>query len=183
LVLFDVDWNPSTDTQAMARIHRDGQKQPVHIYRFLTSGMMDEKIFQRQITKQALADAFMVPSPFSLPLLPLCGYGYVAIAVVMSVNSRTAKDPVEIVSPSKNYGIYLRSIIPCVTPTISSIVPAPETTLSSTKISSPTTSPTTTTTGIGVSTCLTIQTRPEESEIRCVTSILAFRSAGVEGKE
>ena len=70
LVLFDVDWNPSVDLQAMARIHRDGQLRPVHIYRFLTylhtytylisAGMMDEKIFQRQVTKQGLADSFMV---------------------------------------------------------------------------------------------------------------------------
>ena len=35
LVLYDVDWNPSNDLQAMARIHRDGQKRDVHIYRFL----------------------------------------------------------------------------------------------------------------------------------------------------
>ena len=36
LVLYDVDWNPSNDLQAMARIHRDGQKRQVYIYRFLT---------------------------------------------------------------------------------------------------------------------------------------------------
>jgi DNA repair and recombination protein RAD54B len=36
LVLFDVDWNPSTDLQSMARIHRDGQTRKVYIYRFLT---------------------------------------------------------------------------------------------------------------------------------------------------
>lgn len=35
IVLFDIDWNPATDLQAMARIHRDGQKLPVKIYRFL----------------------------------------------------------------------------------------------------------------------------------------------------
>jgi len=35
LVLYDVDWNPSTDLQAMARIHRDGQKRKTYIYRFL----------------------------------------------------------------------------------------------------------------------------------------------------
>jgi DNA repair and recombination protein RAD54B len=36
LILYDVDWNPSNDLQAMARIHRDGQKRSVYIYRFLT---------------------------------------------------------------------------------------------------------------------------------------------------
>jgi DNA repair and recombination protein RAD54B len=57
LILFDVDWNPATDLQAMARIHRHGQKRPVKIYRFITAGGMDEKIFQRQISKRGLADS------------------------------------------------------------------------------------------------------------------------------
>ncbi|KAK9452204.1 SNF2 family N-terminal domain-containing protein [Limtongia smithiae] len=56
LILFDTDWNPSVDLQAMARIHRDGQKKPVFIYRLLTTGCMDEKIYQRQLTKIGLAD-------------------------------------------------------------------------------------------------------------------------------
>jgi DNA repair and recombination protein RAD54B len=41
----------------MARIHRDGQKLPVKIYRLLMAGGMDEKIYQRQITKMDLADS------------------------------------------------------------------------------------------------------------------------------
>lgn len=57
LVLFDIDWNPATDLQAMARIHRDGQKKPVKIYRFLLSGGIDEKIYQRQTTKMGLAES------------------------------------------------------------------------------------------------------------------------------
>lgn len=59
LFLFDTDWNPSVDLQAMARVHRDGQKHPVFVYRLLITGAMDEKIYQRQITKQGLADSFM----------------------------------------------------------------------------------------------------------------------------
>ena len=59
LVLFDVDWNPSTDLQAMARIHRDGQKRPVRIYRLLVAGALDEKVWQRQVTKLGLADSVM----------------------------------------------------------------------------------------------------------------------------
>ncbi|KAL9590387.1 MAG: hypothetical protein Q9203_000813 [Teloschistes exilis] len=59
LVLFDVDWNPATDLQAMARIHRDGQKRPCFIYRFLMAGGIDEKIWQRQIVKLGLANNIM----------------------------------------------------------------------------------------------------------------------------
>jgi DNA repair and recombination protein RAD54B len=57
IVLFDIDWNPATDLQAMARIHRDGQKRAVKIYRFLVQGGIDEKIYQRQVMKMGLANA------------------------------------------------------------------------------------------------------------------------------
>eukprot|EP00047_Mylnosiga_fluctuans_P017888 m.65180 g.65180 ORF g.65180 m.65180 type:complete len:651 (+) comp7311_c0_seq1:1-1953(+) len=57
LVMFDIDWNPATDIQAMARIWRDGQKRPVHIYRLLTTGTIEEKIFQRQVSKQGISGA------------------------------------------------------------------------------------------------------------------------------
>lgn len=59
LVLFDVDWNPATDIQAMARIHRDGQKRHCRIYRVLLKGSLEEKIWQRQVTKIGLADSVM----------------------------------------------------------------------------------------------------------------------------
>uniref|UniRef100_F1KX53 DNA repair and recombination protein RAD54-like n=1 Tax=Ascaris suum TaxID=6253 RepID=F1KX53_ASCSU len=54
LVLFDSDWNPAFDVQAMARIWRDGQKMPCHIYRLVTAGTIDEKILQRQVMKSGL---------------------------------------------------------------------------------------------------------------------------------
>lgn len=59
LILFDNDWNPLIDQQALARIHRDGQKRPVFIYRLFTAGSIDEKIFQRQLTKITLSDMFL----------------------------------------------------------------------------------------------------------------------------
>lgn len=59
LVLFDADWNPATDLQAMARIHRDGQKRDCIIYRFMMAGGIDEKIWQRQTTKLGLASNIM----------------------------------------------------------------------------------------------------------------------------
>lgn len=59
MILYDLDWNPATDDQAMARIHRDGQKMPCYIYRLVTQGALDEKIFQRQISKSGLADSIV----------------------------------------------------------------------------------------------------------------------------
>lgn len=57
LILYDIDWNPATDIQAMARVWRDGQRRMVHIYRLLTTGTIEEKIYQRQISKQGLSGA------------------------------------------------------------------------------------------------------------------------------
>lgn len=36
LVMFDPDWNPANDEQAMARVWRDGQKKTCYVYRLLT---------------------------------------------------------------------------------------------------------------------------------------------------
>ncbi|XP_064883770.1 DNA repair and recombination protein RAD54B isoform X2 [Oncorhynchus nerka] len=55
LVLYDIDWNPANDIQAMSRVWRDGQKKTVHIYRLLTAGTIEERIFQRQVSKQGLS--------------------------------------------------------------------------------------------------------------------------------
>lgn len=57
LVLFDADWNPALDAQAMARICRDGQTRPCFIYRLVAKGAIEERIFQRQVVKMGLADA------------------------------------------------------------------------------------------------------------------------------
>jgi len=55
LVMFDPDWNPANDEQAMARVWRDGQKKQCFIYRMLAVGTIEEKIFQRQTHKKALS--------------------------------------------------------------------------------------------------------------------------------
>ncbi|KAG1342243.1 putative DNA repair and recombination protein RAD54 [Cocos nucifera] len=54
LILFDPDWNPANDKQAAARVWRDGQKKRVYIYRFLSTGTIEEKVYQRQMSKEGL---------------------------------------------------------------------------------------------------------------------------------
>ena len=46
-ILFDSDWNPQVDIQAMARVHRIGQTKPVHVYRLVSVGSVEERIIQR----------------------------------------------------------------------------------------------------------------------------------------
>lgn len=59
LVMYDPDWNPANDRQAMGRIWRDGQKKECFIYRFFTTGTIDEKVYQRQICKDGLSTMMM----------------------------------------------------------------------------------------------------------------------------
>lgn len=66
LVLYDNDWNPANDLQAMSRIWRDGQKRDVFIYRLLTAGSIEEKIYQRQISKTSLSGCVVDPKQNSL---------------------------------------------------------------------------------------------------------------------
>ncbi|XP_061646190.1 DNA excision repair protein ERCC-6 isoform X1 [Phyllopteryx taeniolatus] len=56
VIIYDPDWNPSTDIQAKERAWRIGQKQQVTIYRLLTAGTIEEKIYHRQIFKQFLTN-------------------------------------------------------------------------------------------------------------------------------
>lgn len=55
LILLDPDWNPAADQQALARIWRDGQKKDCFVYRFISTGTIEEKILQRQSMKQSLS--------------------------------------------------------------------------------------------------------------------------------
>jgi DNA excision repair protein ERCC-6 len=56
VIIYDPDWNPSTDMQARERAWRLGQKREVTIYRLMTAGTIEEKIYHRQIFKQFLTN-------------------------------------------------------------------------------------------------------------------------------
>ena len=47
VVLYDSDWNPQVDLQAMDRAHRIGQTKPVRVFRFITEGSVEEKVVER----------------------------------------------------------------------------------------------------------------------------------------
>ncbi len=72
--LLDPWWNPSVENQAMDRVYRIGQKNPVTIYKFITSNTVEEKILMLQERKQTIAnhlfdEAEMENQPLSLEVL------------------------------------------------------------------------------------------------------------------
>lgn len=56
VVIYDPDWNPATDAQARERAWRIGQDKQVTIYRLITVGTIEEKIYHRQIFKLLLSN-------------------------------------------------------------------------------------------------------------------------------
>ena len=54
VVLYDSDWNPQMDLQAMDRAHRIGQTKQVKVYRLITKNTMEEKMVEKQTMKLKL---------------------------------------------------------------------------------------------------------------------------------
>jgi SWI/SNF-related matrix-associated actin-dependent regulator of chromatin subfamily A member 5 len=54
VVLYDSDWNPQADLQAMDRAHRIGQTKQVKVYRFITEHAIEEKVLERAAQKLRL---------------------------------------------------------------------------------------------------------------------------------
>ncbi|GAA6034484.1 hypothetical protein JCM8097_005352 [Rhodosporidiobolus ruineniae] len=59
VVIFDSDWNPQNDLQAMARAHRIGQKNHVNVYRFVTKDTVEEDVLERARKKMILEYAIV----------------------------------------------------------------------------------------------------------------------------
>ena len=54
VILYDSDWNPQADLQAMDRAHRIGQKKQVRVFRFITENTAEERIIERAEIKLRL---------------------------------------------------------------------------------------------------------------------------------
>ncbi|OBT58221.1 hypothetical protein VE04_01763 [Pseudogymnoascus sp. 24MN13] len=54
VVLFDSDWNPQQDLQAIDRAHRIGQTRPVVVFRLATKGTVEEELLMSADAKRRL---------------------------------------------------------------------------------------------------------------------------------
>ncbi|WIA32835.1 hypothetical protein OEZ86_006013 [Tetradesmus obliquus] len=59
VVIVDPSWNPATDNQSVDRAYRIGQSRDVVVYRLVTCGTVEEKIYRKQVFKGGLSRAGM----------------------------------------------------------------------------------------------------------------------------
>lgn len=57
--LLDPWWNPASEMQALSRAHRIGQNKSVFVYRYISTGTLEEKIVRLQERKSKLAESFV----------------------------------------------------------------------------------------------------------------------------
>jgi hypothetical protein len=68
VILFDPWWNPAIEAQAIDRTHRIGQTRTVIAYRLLTEGTVEERIWELQQRKSALAKDLLGEESFARSL-------------------------------------------------------------------------------------------------------------------
>ncbi|KAG4071432.1 hypothetical protein HA402_011586 [Bradysia odoriphaga] len=56
VIIYDSDWNPQMDLQAISRVHRIGQTKAVRVFRLIAKDTVDEKMIQRADMKLRLSD-------------------------------------------------------------------------------------------------------------------------------
>ncbi|CAN6665401.1 uncharacterized ATP-dependent helicase Irc5p [Trichomonascus vanleenenianus] len=71
VILFDSDWNPQQDLQAIDRVHRIGQTKPVIVYRLATANTVEQNLIERANSKRRLGQVVIERGRFK-------GFGYEA---------------------------------------------------------------------------------------------------------
>ncbi len=66
VIFYDTDYNPAIDAQAQDRVHRIGQKKPVHIYRLVSEKTVEENILRRANEKRTLESLVISEAGFNI---------------------------------------------------------------------------------------------------------------------
>jgi chromodomain-helicase-DNA-binding protein 7 len=59
VIIYDSDWNPQNDLQAMARCHRIGQEKEVTVYRLVSRNTYEQQLFECSSRKMGLDEAIL----------------------------------------------------------------------------------------------------------------------------
>lgn len=64
VIIYDSDWNPQNDVQAIARAHRIGQTEEVKVFRLISKKTYEVEMFERASKKLGLDQAVFLTSSF-----------------------------------------------------------------------------------------------------------------------
>lgn len=59
VIILDPFWNPYVEDQAIGRVHRIGQRRPVHVHRILVSNTVEDRILDFQDRKRQLIEGIV----------------------------------------------------------------------------------------------------------------------------
>lgn len=65
VIIYDSDWNPQNDVQAIARAHRIGQTEEVKVFRLVSKKTYEAEMFERATKKRGLDQAIFLSGDFS----------------------------------------------------------------------------------------------------------------------
>ena len=63
--LYDPWWNPAVEQQAIDRVHRIGQENPVMVFKYLVASTIEERMLQYQINKKDLIESIIEEKSFN----------------------------------------------------------------------------------------------------------------------
>jgi chromodomain-helicase-DNA-binding protein 7 len=66
VIIYDSDWNPQNDLQAIARAHRIGQKFEVEVFRLITAKTYEQHMFDRASKKLGMENAIFQKGAFGI---------------------------------------------------------------------------------------------------------------------
>jgi hypothetical protein len=104
VILYDSDWNPQADLQAIGRAHRIGQTKPVRVIRLMTVNSVEEVILRRallklQLTKQVMAGGVLTGvadrADDEDPMQPTDSTSLLRM-IQFGLSKLTSEDPVEL---------------------------------------------------------------------------------------
>ncbi|ETO10003.1 myb domain-containing protein, partial [Reticulomyxa filosa] len=102
VIIFDSDWNPQNDIQAMARCHRLGQDKHVKVYRLITARSYEKEMFVKASKKLGLDKAIMG----SMTNEPSSSFLHAAAAVAAGAGDQRHKVSAEEINGWLKYGAY-----------------------------------------------------------------------------
>lgn len=70
IIIYDSDWNPQNDIQAIARAHRIGQLKNVTVYRLITTQTYEDHLYQSAVKKLGIGLAILDDEYFNNKSIP-----------------------------------------------------------------------------------------------------------------